>query len=132
MTKGFKKSQNGPKQSINRSLAAHYHHCKLRIDQKAKNTPLLKDLIPRALVDETNFCSDQVGINEPLLQFNTSFFVYFSFFGGCALLKRCGPTCMWAVQGKHAYAHGQKTTFPSAYTIVLNTARVHPQKHGKF
>jgi hypothetical protein len=49
--------------STNRMLVAHYHHCKLRIEQKSKNTHLSKELITGASVDETNFCLDQVSTN---------------------------------------------------------------------
>jgi hypothetical protein len=127
--KRVQKMKKGPKKSINRSLADHYHHCELRIDQKAKNTPFLKRLILGALVDETNFRSDQVIINQPLLQFNTFFLFILVFFWGGHTLKKVWP-CVYA--GCLRIARGQKKTFPCAYATVLNIARVHPQTLGKF
>jgi hypothetical protein len=82
MTKGFQKNdKNGQKKSINRSLAAHYHYYELRIDQKSKNTPLSKELIMGALVDETNFYLDQVKIS-PSFNSIPPFCIYFCFLGG--------------------------------------------------
>jgi hypothetical protein len=108
-----------------------YSYCKLRIDQKLKNTPFLKELIQGASKDETNFRSNQVSTNQPLLHFNTSNLHLFWFFGGHTPLKKGCPTCMQVVQGQPAYACGLKTIWPHAYVIVSKTTCVHPQKGRK-
>jgi hypothetical protein len=43
-----------------------------------------------------------------------------------------GPTCTQVFLGQPAYAHGQKTNFPCAYTTMSNTTRVHSQRYENF
>jgi hypothetical protein len=103
----------------------------LRIDQKSKNTPFLKEMIPRASEDETNFQLDRVSTNQPLLHFNTFLLHFFWFLRGHAPLKKVGPMCTWDVKEQPAYARRQETIYPRAYVTVSKTTRVHPQKGRK-
>lgn len=117
------------KKVYKQKLTAHYHHCKLRFEQKSKNTPLLKNLIPGASVDETKFRLDQVSTNQSLLHFQSSLLHFFLFFGGAHTLKKVIPTCMQAIQEQLTYARGKRIFFPCTYATGPNTAHVHPQTY---
>jgi hypothetical protein len=104
-------------------MAAHYHHCKLRIDKKFKNTPLPKELILGASVDEMNFHLDQISTNYSLLHFHSSFFHFLLFFGGVLTFKKVGPMCTWVVLGypgcrkQSAHVHTRLCLIQPAYTL---------------
>jgi hypothetical protein len=76
-------------------------------------------------MDETNFRSDQVSINQPLLQFNTFLLhsIWFGGGGGGAPLKKAIPTCMRAVLGQpmgikqHICMHTRLCSIQPMYTL---------------
>jgi hypothetical protein len=51
----------------------------------------------RALVDEMNFCLDQVSTYYPLLHSNSLFVHLFLFFGGALTFQKVDPTYTWVV-----------------------------------
>ena len=131
MTKGVKKVAKRAKKVYKQKLTSHFHHCKLRIDKKVKNTPFPKELIPGASMDETNFRLDQVSTNQPLLHSHSSIFHLFLFFRGALTFKEVSPACTQVVQEQLACTHGQNIICLCAHVTVPNTFHIHPQISGK-
>ena len=68
-----KKVTKRGQKSINRSYQLIITIADLEIDSGAKRPPLIKVVIPGAIVDETNFCLDQVSTNSLILHLMSLF-----------------------------------------------------------
>jgi hypothetical protein len=130
MTKGVKKREKGPKQSINRSWQLIFTIASRKSTKRWKD-PFAKILDYRSFSGWNDL---MLGLSKyKLLPLAIQFILYALLLGfeGEHCCKKSSLGCMRAIQGQPTYVLGQETTNPRIYETVYETTRVHLKRFGK-